>query len=763
MDWLEPPELHRPLPTRLKTRIKHLYGAPAFTGAPVVVMISVYITQFYEKLGASLAYLSFFIALARSLDVLTDPMMSHITDGFRSKWGRRRPFMAVGSILYAALIIALFSPPNAMDGTAVALWFGGTYILFFLSDTLLSIPYNALGPELVDNYDDRSRLFFVSGLYEGIGVVTAVIFPFILIALYTDANPCDSTTCFNADGTGIGCLPSFSTGDFKSYDLYLEASTVPSADLEYFSSFDCTLDEYPWSGVQNYCTCVDDCATECEVRNERSAFTMGAAFFGIWVVISFGLCVYFVHEKQHAGRDTAVQRMPFAASVVTTFRNRLFTMLLPAWILDSMAMSVIGSMLVFYIRYVLQPEYQTLESNGIDCNRGIAIPGTSSESWKCDSTAVLGIMATALLVCAFLGMPIWLKVANRVGKRNAWVALSAINVFSNLLYLFLGPGDIIPAIVIGGINGLPFGAKFLSDSILADIIHYDELITGTRREATFTMFKSFLPKICAIPASALPIALLNAIGHVPSKDGRIMEQPTQIYYFCIFVAVIFPVCIGLCGLYFKMKFPLKTREQVDGISVGILDKSLDKPVIDPISGLEIPFMTFRSPLEPEVMQLLEQFRNDTHLNVMLDSGVDAGINSLLEAARLFVIYSILLVLFFILCLSATVPYLTGTVASVWPILSVIGIGVSLTILSFNLLRLRAILKLRQGPLRDTLTRNFIHRIITYWNAFDIVELAASGSIMESPHSCEELRPVAFVDSSKDDDDASANREVDSSK
>ena len=83
-------------------------------------------------------------------------------------------------------------------------------------------------------------------------------------------------------------------------------------------------------------------------------------------------------------------------------------------------------------------------------------------------------------------------------------------------------GDIILCIVFAGINGFPIGAKFLAESILADIIDYDEFITGTRSEATYTMFKSFLPKICAIPASAIPIALLNVFGHVPvSKEGRI--------------------------------------------------------------------------------------------------------------------------------------------------------------------------------------------------------------------------------------------------
>ena len=38
--------------------------------------------------------------------------------------------------------------------------------------------------------------------------------------------------------------------------------------------------------------------------------------------------------------------------------------------------------------------------------------------------------------------------------------------------------------VMGAVNGLPMGAKFLQDAILADVIDYDEFLTGQRSEAT---------------------------------------------------------------------------------------------------------------------------------------------------------------------------------------------------------------------------------------------------------------------------------------
>jgi len=156
----------------LSTLITHSYTMPTFSTLPVVMLLAVYLNVFYESLGCNLAYLSFFIALARGLDVVSDPLMSFISDSSRLKkgfWlsGRRRPFMLTGCFFYALFLFCLLSPPE-LSPPALSIYFGAFYILFFLASTFTCIPYDALGPELTDDYEDRSHLFFVSGLYVGL-------------------------------------------------------------------------------------------------------------------------------------------------------------------------------------------------------------------------------------------------------------------------------------------------------------------------------------------------------------------------------------------------------------------------------------------------------------------------------------------------------------------------------------------------------------------------------------------------------------------
>lgn len=66
------------------------YAMPSFSTVPLTLLISVYVIQFYEKLGAPLSMLALFQALARGFDVVTDPTMSYLTDSWRGKRGRRR-------------------------------------------------------------------------------------------------------------------------------------------------------------------------------------------------------------------------------------------------------------------------------------------------------------------------------------------------------------------------------------------------------------------------------------------------------------------------------------------------------------------------------------------------------------------------------------------------------------------------------------------------------------------------------------------------
>ncbi len=61
------------------------YSLPSFGKMSCLVLLNVNSTLYYESLGASLIYMSFFVILARSLEILVKPLIAHISDEINSK------------------------------------------------------------------------------------------------------------------------------------------------------------------------------------------------------------------------------------------------------------------------------------------------------------------------------------------------------------------------------------------------------------------------------------------------------------------------------------------------------------------------------------------------------------------------------------------------------------------------------------------------------------------------------------------------------
>lgn len=122
------------------------------------------------SLGLSAFWLGTIMIFPRLFDALSDPIMGHITDNTRTRWGRRRPYIFIGSIAVALSFVAMWWVPRgdavrALFPTDAAYnWFQLGYILaglllFFTACTVFEIPHGALGMEMSADYHERTRLF----------------------------------------------------------------------------------------------------------------------------------------------------------------------------------------------------------------------------------------------------------------------------------------------------------------------------------------------------------------------------------------------------------------------------------------------------------------------------------------------------------------------------------------------------------------------------------------------------------------------------
>jgi GPH family glycoside/pentoside/hexuronide:cation symporter len=146
---------------KLSITQKLAYAAPAFSLAVIGIPVYVYIPKFYTDIvGVHIATLGTILLIVRLFDAFTDPVIGMLSDRLKTPFGRRRPLIAVGSIFTVAAMFLLFNPPELNQNNAT-LWFMVLIFLLFLFWTVVIVPYEALGPELTYDYDERTSLFSV--------------------------------------------------------------------------------------------------------------------------------------------------------------------------------------------------------------------------------------------------------------------------------------------------------------------------------------------------------------------------------------------------------------------------------------------------------------------------------------------------------------------------------------------------------------------------------------------------------------------------
>lgn len=149
-------------------------------GLPLAVIgypLSIWIPAHYSGgLGISLAAVGTILMLARFTDVITDPIMGEISDRVHTPFGRRKPWIAAGTVVMLLGVWFLFTPAEGVGIGYFLLWL----TIFFLGSTMIALPHRAWGAELSPDYHQRSRVTAAREIFVLIGLMTAAAVPMIV-------------------------------------------------------------------------------------------------------------------------------------------------------------------------------------------------------------------------------------------------------------------------------------------------------------------------------------------------------------------------------------------------------------------------------------------------------------------------------------------------------------------------------------------------------------------------------------------------------
>lgn len=120
-------------------------------------------------------------ALPRLMDALTDPIMGFISDNTKSKWGRRKPYILLGSVITGVSFMVMWQL-DPEDSQTYNFWYFLIISLFFyIGYTIFATPLIGLGYEMTPDYNERTRLMAVS---QWMGQVAWMIAPWFWVIIY---------------------------------------------------------------------------------------------------------------------------------------------------------------------------------------------------------------------------------------------------------------------------------------------------------------------------------------------------------------------------------------------------------------------------------------------------------------------------------------------------------------------------------------------------------------------------------------------------
>jgi GPH family glycoside/pentoside/hexuronide:cation symporter len=425
---------------KLSLRVKLGFGVGDLGGNMYFTLIGFYLMYYLTdvvRLPAGLAGIAFMIG--KIWDAVTDPVTGYVSDRTVTRFGRRRPFMAVGAILLFGSMALMFSSPAIGNPAVLFAVVTVLFCLLSLAYTLVNIPYAALLPELTNDFDERTTLtgyrmsFAVVGTLVGAGAVLPLV----------DA--------FGGNRSG-------------------------------------------WLGM-----------------GVVTGFLMLASAFGT---------VFAVREPK---RERAAEGIGFFRTCIEVLGLKVFLKALLPWTFFIAGTSVIQGSLIYFFRNIYGDE------------------------------GLFQIALLFLLVTSLVFIPVWLLISRRLGKRTCYIIGISLMSVGVLLFAFLGgPGRIVFAYIVMIGAGIGLSTHYvMPHSILPDVVEYDAVKNGVRREGIFSSLWTFSSKI----GQAVALGITGLVLQIADYAPETVLDATAVWGIRLLCGPI-PVVFYIVGIVILTQYPI---------------------------------------------------------------------------------------------------------------------------------------------------------------------------------------------------------------
>ena len=520
---------------------KFAYGIGA-VGKDMVYMLSAsYVLYYFQDIMKTSAIaMGIILLIARVFDAFNDPIMGVIVAKTKTKWGKFRPWLLIGTITNSAVLILMFAAPPSLDGRGLIAYAAATYILWGVTYTMMDIPYWSMIPAFTQGGKEREGLSALARSCAGVGSAVITIITVMAVTAIGSALTAKSTTnvtkTFTSDDTAIhafvieqdadgnptanvieyaadktdvsvtlvGSEKAFEdvysfNSDNTDYEFTINGITAESSKVEFVmdsgSAKEAGLVFYVDTDAYQAISSSDSINAELKMNStlevERVGFKYFSVIIGILFIVFIGITCLCIKEKSSVDMQTASVKQMFKALLSN---DQAMTVVLTI-VLFNTATYITSNLLIYFFKYDL-----------------------AGSNWQGNYT-LFNMFAGAMQILAMmLFFPLLRKAFNTIKIFYIGV-FSAVGGYLILLVLsILGTKSVYPFFVPGFfIMGAVGILNVICTIFLANTCDYGEIKNGRRDESVIFSMQTFVVKL-ASGIAALIASITLAVFNIQQQS-----------------------------------------------------------------------------------------------------------------------------------------------------------------------------------------------------------------------------------------------------
>jgi GPH family glycoside/pentoside/hexuronide:cation symporter len=263
----------------------------------------------------------------------------------------------------------------------------------------------------------------------------------------------------------------------------------------------------------------------------REGYAVSAAIWAVFLIVpNF---ITFAYTRENDFQQEEEKGPGFFEGLKVAFSNRAFILVTLIYLLSWLAIQFVQGNLFLYV-----------------------------DGWI-NGAEYFPLMILAVQVSAFVFLLIWSRISTRIGKQRVYYYGMGFWVLVSIALFFVQPGQIVILLVLAVLAAVGVSVGYLVPwSMLPDVVEYDELETGQRREGIFYGFFYFLQKLGLSLGLAASNLVLEATGYIKPavEGGPLPPQPDAVYFALRAFVSLVPAAILLISFLAVRAYPI-TREK----------------------------------------------------------------------------------------------------------------------------------------------------------------------------------------------------------